>query len=521
MVAPVVSFLDAIRSRYGSTDEGDAQDADALLVGDPSRHRNKKWELVGMEKTRLKQADHTRLVHVVLRGMSITTGERSEGELAAAALNRLQEVDIAANPLLPMREVGTIVRHLPALTVLQLSDNPDLLPGGAAATARTATPLLVSAQLRKLVLHNVGFRSIWQLRALVDLPALEELHLENNNIQRLRLVSEAEETSPGYPQANAVGADDGSRCWFPNVTTLNLAENELSSWGRESGLNETLTTAFPRVTQLFLTANRMPNLDDEKFTATGGSAATTAVDDDDDDYAYLRPLELLSVKDNTTINDPRTLEALRKLCPHLHTFRITYSAMFPQWNETLGRMYVVASLPGITTLNRGIVRPKERLDSEIFYVQRGLAAKQQEEERKVEDQKQAQWREPEKAGLAPRFPLLETLREKHKQVIMSIYREGETASHDGISQMMLRLTLRCDGFEPVTKSIPSSMTVGKLKALVRAVFGVVPSYQRLSFFSGDAAVVERPMELDNELQSLAFYGVSDGALVQVVDTSLR
>ncbi|RNF04959.1 tubulin-specific chaperone E [Trypanosoma rangeli] len=518
MVTSVVSFMDAIRNRYGSPDGEDAHGADALLVGDPSRRRNKKWELVGMEKTRLKQADHTRLVHVVLRGMNITTGERSEGELAAAALNRLQEVDISENPLLSMRDVGVIARHLPALTVLQLSDNPDLLRGAAAGT----TPLLVSVHLRKLVLHNVGLRSIWQLRALVDLPALEELHLEKNNIQCLKLLAEAEETSADYLQANAEAADDKSRHWFPNVTTLSLAQNELSSWGRDSGLNETMTTAFPRVTRLFLTGNCMPNLYYENITAISNSTATTAAGDNGNDYAYLRPLELLCVKDNTNINDPRTLEALQKLCPQLHTFRITYSAMFPQWNETLGRMYVVASFPSITTLNRGHVRPKERLDSEIFYVQRGLVAKQQLEGQKAADQKtQEESKEQQQVGLTLHFPLLETLREKHKDVIMAIYRDGETASHDGISQIMLHLTFRCDGFEQVTKTVPSSMTVGKLKALVRAIFGVVPSYQRLSFFSGDAAVIERPMELDNELQSLAFYGVSDGALVQVIDTSLR
>ncbi|PWU95129.1 tubulin-specific chaperone E [Trypanosoma cruzi] len=510
MVSPVISFMDAIRSRYGSPDESELYDADALLVGDSSCRRNKKWELVGMEKTRMKQADHTRLVHVVLRGMNITAAERAEGELAAAALNRLQEVDISENPSLSMREIGIIACHLPALTVLQLSDNPDLLLFEAASTTVTPIkPLLMSAQLRKLVLHNVGLRSIWQLRVLVDLPALEELHLEKNNVRSLKLLTEAEEASTPHIQANAESTGNRSDCCFPNVTTLSLAQNELASWGRESGLNETLTTAFPRLTKLFLTGNRMTNLYDDDITATNSITTAAA---GCGEYAYLWPLELLCVNDNKTINDPRTLETLRKLCPHLHTFRITYSAMFPQWNESLGRMYVVASLPGITTLNRGQVRPKERLDSEIFYVQRGLAAKQQEQ--KQQSEKQVEW-------VLPHYPLLETLQAKHKDVIMAIYREGETASHDGITHMMLHLNIFCDGFENVKKTVPSSMTVGKLKALIRAVFGVAPSNQRVSFFSGDDAVIERATELDNELQSLAFYGVSDGALVRVVDTSLR
>ncbi|KAH9599072.1 Ubiquitin domain [Trypanosoma melophagium] len=505
MTAGATSFLDALRSRYGAPDDRDAYAPDAFLVG--AGRRSKSWELVGMDAARRRQGDHARLEHIVLRAMDVSVGEHKPGEVAAAALHRLREVDLSENPKLRLAEVAAIVQHLPALNVLQLSDTPELLHPQEEASVegvggRVLPRVLASTHLTKLVLHNVGLRSIWQLRALVDLPALEELHLDRNGIQRLTLFADGENMPSNHTCTEKENNHVENHYWFPHVTTLSLAQNELSSWGPESGLKEVLTTAFPLLTKLFLTGNRMPNL--QKCEEPKGDA---------NEYAYLRPLELLCVKDNSTITDPCTLDALRELCPHLHTFRITYSSLFPQWNETLGRMYVVASLPTITTLNRGQVRPKERLDSEIFYVQRGLAS--------LKDQQQEQEQQQQQKDMKPCYPLLDVLREKHKDTILAIHCDGETASQDGITHVMLHLTIRCDGFEDVQKRVPSSISVGKLKALIRVIFSVAPSDQQLSFFTGDSGVVERATELDNEIQSLAFYGVCDGAVVKVVNTSLR
>nr|CCC89736.1 unnamed protein product [Trypanosoma congolense IL3000] len=410
-----------------------------------------------------------------------------------------------------MQEVSLMARCLPVLTVLQLSHSPDLFRHTAKQIQHKQ--LLSAPNLRKLVLNHVGVRSIWQMRAVVLLPMLEELHLDNNGIERLVLFADDEKVAYQAFQQSRKTSDntDSERCeWFPKVNTLSLAQNELSSWGSDSGLEEVITEAFPGLKRLFLTGNRMPNL------SIGTDSSNITEDFKSDlaslDYAYLRPLELLCVNENITLTDTCTLDAVRILCPHLTTFRITYSTMFPQWNETLGRMYVVASLPTVTTLNRGQVRAKERLDSEIFYIQRGMAARQQKEQ-------------GQETGNAPQgtlhYPLLDVLREKHKDVITVIYREGETASHDGTMHMMLNVTLRCDGFEETKKRVPSSMTVGKLKALVRAVYSVAPSDQQLSFMSGDKGVVEPPTKLDNELQSLSFYGMCDGAVIFVLDTSLR
>ncbi|RHW73793.1 Ubiquitin-like domain containing protein [Trypanosoma brucei equiperdum] len=530
MASPEVSFMDAVRERYGAPDDSAAYSAESFLVGEASRRRNKKWELVGMEKTRQKQADHSKLVHVVLRGMNITVAESTTGELAQAALHRLEEVDLSENFQLTIREVGRMAQHLPALKVLQLSHSPELFPVGTAEiSASPFESLLVAPHLRKLVLNHVGVQSIWQLRAVVQLPLLEELHLDNNGIKRLALFVDDNEEKTAHRilhEANKNDNNSGNDIksgWFPAVNTLSLAQNELSSWGLESGLQESIGTAFPGLKRLFLTSNRMPNLSITRACASivphGGGNKRGDGDTSDGslvDYAYLQPLELLCLNENPTITDACTLDAVRYLCPHLTTFRITYSAIFPQWNETLGRMYVVASLPSITTLNRGQVRAKERMDSEIFYIQRGMAAEQKQQVGEAQDGSQSKVTQE-----TLRYPLLDVLREKHKDVITVIYREGETASHDGTMHMMLNIVLRCDGFEDTHKRVPSSMSVGKLKALVRAVYSVAPSHQHLSFVSGDAGVVEAPTQLDNELQSLSFYGMCDRAIVLVVDTSLR
>ena len=154
-------------------------------------------------------------------------------------------------------------------------------------------------------------------------------------------------------------------------------------------------------------------------------------------------------------------------------------------------MMVIATLPNITTLNRAKVRPKERVDSELFYVQRELSETNEEVRQE-------------------QYPFTAALREKHKDVVLALLREGETASSG--AHIMLDLRFRCDGFEDVRKTVPSSLQIGKLKALIRTVFGIDVNYQVLGYWSEDAAAVTAATPLYTELQSLGHFG---GGMVQL------
>ncbi|CUG92518.1 Hypothetical protein, putative [Bodo saltans] len=454
----LVSLVDAIKERYGSVDDTD-YGKDAFFVGDPSRKRNKTWEMVGMEKTRLKQAEHSKLVHVVVRGCGINVAERSENEIADQQLVRVQELDLSGNNELTPESLDIIVQKLPALRVLQVSDVPSLMQFSIAQPVSWG-------KLTKLVLNNTGFVMLDQIRALMHFEKLDELHLDSNGISCL-----------------LEGGEEGTNWSLPSVTALSLAHNSFTSW-KTSGLNNALEHCFPSLKKLYLTGNQFPNI----------------AEDDVPSLAFMRSLSLLCLNDNNHLTSPDNLTYIRQLCPTMDTFRITYSFMYPTFNESLARMMVVASIPQISTLNRAAVRPKERTDSELFYVQRGLS--------ETDEQKRTAL-----------YPFTMELREKHKDVVLALIKEGETASSG--AHVMLELRLKCDGFEDAKKTLPSSLPVGKLKALVRTVFGVDAAYQVLSYWSGDGALAVPPTPLDNELQSLAYFGVGNGSIIRVQDTSVR
>lgn len=474
-MSQALSLVDAVKARYGSVDSTEYAD-DAFLVGDKNRRRNKSWEMIGMEKTREKQSQHSKILTLGLSEASITVAQHHATEIADALLLRVTELDLSGNSHLTLDECNTMVCALPkGLAVLQLSQIPLLFPPATVHAPPPPTSLYQWNHLRKLILNGTGFTHLGQLQ-LLHLPAVEELHLENNNIATLT------------PPAGALAAG-----WsLPTVSALSLGGNKFTSLV-SSGIPEALETIFPSCTKLFLTGNEFSDLvaeGEDEESARQRLAATFG------------RLTLLCLNDSARFVSPRNLELLRRLCPALDTFRVTYQYMFPKISETQARMMVVASLPTISVLNRGTVRPKERLDSELFYVQRGLA-------------------ETDEAVRMASYPFTQELREKHKDVVLSLAKEGETASSAGGAHVMMAVTFCCDGCQPANKNLPSSITIGKLKALVRTVFAVEPHNQVLGFWNADQARVTAPTPLDNELQTLAYFGVGNGAVIRVQDMSVR
>jgi hypothetical protein len=472
-----VSLVDAVKARYGSVDST-VYPEDAFLVGDKNRRRNKSWEMVGMEKTREKQSQHQKILTLGLSDANISIAQRCDSEIRDAQLLRVTELDLTGNTRLSLEQCNIIVTQLPeGLAVLQLSQIPRLFPPETITAPPPPAPLLHWNHLRKLILNGTGFVHLGQLQ-LLNLAALEELHLDNNNIATL------------IPPDGALAAG-----WLlPTVSALSLGGNKFTSL-INSGIPEALKTIFPACTKLFLTGNEFTDLVAPGANADDEAAVVNRL------FPTFKRLTLLCLNSNPNFSSPRNLELLRQLCPFLETFRITYQFMFPRISETQARMMVVASLPTITVLNRGTVRPKERLDSELFYVQRGLA-------------------ESDETARQALYPFTQELREKHKDVVLSLAKEGETAS-SGAAHVMLSISLCCDGCQAASKVLPSSITVAKLKALVRTVFGIEPHNQVLGFWNSDQARVTAPTPLDNELQTLAYFGVGNGAVVRVQDMSVR
>lgn len=447
MSSEVVSFLDAVKDRYGAPDDTEKYAKEAFLVGDPSKKRNKTWELVGMDDMRQKQSRFDRIHVVSVKESGITCAERDANEISAARLVNVTELDLSSNPLLQMADIDKIVQQMPKLQLLQLSGIP-------VARSLAIPP---SWNVSKLVLNFTGIDSI-DLLASIKLPKLEELHLDGNKLASLKC---------------SLGTSLNEQ--FSGVKRLSLAQNMLSSW--DAGLLECFTVVFPALEHVSLSGNPLPNLCDAP----------------EDQLVWMVKLTSLWISECDKITDVRNLEKLRILCPRLDAFRITYKHVFPTLAEAQARALVVASLPTITNLNNASVRKKERMDAELFYLQRGLA-------------ESAEVRETS-------YPLVESLKAKYAGVVLT---QG-TGANASAAHVMLRLRFRMDGKAEEVKTVPSSLHVEKLKALIKTIFDVEPSKQHVSFSAADLGGFAPPIALDNDLQSLAYFGVGSDAVIHVVD----
>ena len=154
--------------------------------------------MVGLEETRVKQADHSKLTVVSLPEAGIDKAEGEPGQLKDARLLRVRDLDLSRNESLTLPEIDTIVSHLPALQELQLNNIP--LP--------TLQVTDKWKYLRTLTLNCTGLS--WEhIDALATLPRLIELHFESNNLGTFGRVDSAV---------------------LPSVTVLNIAANKIDSW---------------------------------------------------------------------------------------------------------------------------------------------------------------------------------------------------------------------------------------------------------------------------------------------------
>jgi hypothetical protein len=298
------------------------------------------------------------------------------------------------------------------------------------------------------------------------------------------------------------------RAECPNLSVLNISSNKLTRVAAPATASDGSTSVWASLESLFVADN--PTLLLSCAAAADGS--TTAAADPE-------PLA--------------ALEALAAAAPRMRTLKLSYDDWFAvaapagstgarvqpsHMTELQKRMLTIAALPAVESLNSGPVRAKERLESELLYLQLGAIAAAAA----------AAASTPAEAAAAVRtrrvpyaqWPRMEALGEKHKNVVLSSAAQagdgaagaataGGFALGGGRLHVMVQLTFRlvydtalalrraADAgtlppalaaperlaprlvlgasvtsapVEAVQRSVPSSMTVGKLRAFVATLF---------------------------------------------------
>ena len=94
----------------------------------------------------------------------------------------------------------------------------------------------------------------------------------------------------------------------------------------------------------------------------------------------------------------------------------------------------------------------------------------------------------------------------------------QAAAGDSLAANLISVTLKNLSFgsggslEPTTKKLPTSLTVGRLRLMVKQLFGLDPPLQHLSIRVYKDAL---PTFLDDDMATIGYYGALDGAEVYI------
>eukprot|EP00850_Spirogloea_muscicola_P013325 SM000090S24287 [mRNA] locus=s90:78078:82782:- [translate_table: standard] len=464
-----VSLLAALEARYTSREPTAGADDMYILS---SGRRRLPIELVGRAQVEAQQARLDRLRVAYLPGAGVASAG-CPGELRAAAGN-LRELYISEHLLSHWEDVSRICQELPVLETLDLSDGR-LLP---------APPLLPGmAGLKILVLNNCNLQ--WKDVQLLStsIPKIQELHLCSNLIEFLQLDTAR-----------------GCKLSFPSLRLLDLEGNKIRNWDEVKCLSSLLSLEL-----LNLSGNGLLNV--EPFPATEELAPSVAheVGATEPPFAKLGCLVLgKCIPCNNSISTMAAIDALNTYSA-LKEVRLTGNPITHTTSGAAQRYMVVARVKGLKVLNGSEITPHERRDSEIRYIHNIMS---QESIRSREDIQREH----------PRYEELLQLHQVEQSMVAVPSRRARALADDFLT---VTLNLKGDGDLPLkqlTKKLPGSTTVGRLKMLCSRLFG----FRRSSHISLQTTSAEgwAALELTDDRKTLADVAEQKQAFIVVSEVSL-
>ncbi|GMI30349.1 hypothetical protein TeGR_g3091, partial [Tetraparma gracilis] len=211
-------------------------------------------------------------------------------------------------------------------------------------------------------------------------------------------------------------------------------------------------TSFPELKSLILNENALPEI-----TPVPASSGL---------FKSLRALQI----SNTAISAWTSLDSLMSF-PALSSLRFANSPLTAPLGGSEARTVIIARVPGITFLNASTVSEKERSESEKMYLRRVTRQLQVGENEENEKQGGAGTGEKRKEILAA-HPLFESLSTKHAASMMPAG-DGSSASSlgsDTINVTIHSLSAASCTAEPMSKRLPASLQIGRLKQMCKRVF---------------------------------------------------
>ncbi|KAM7279303.1 hypothetical protein ACFE04_006437 [Oxalis oulophora] len=516
-----ISFLQALRLRYLTESTKEEEDEMYVLS---STSKRVSVQLVGKQKIQDKVGRFDELTAASLSFLGISNpGSADE---IRATLPSLKELDLTGNLLTEWKDVGTICEQLPSLQALNLSYN---------LMVQDVTGLPLLKGIRVLVLNSTGIN--WTQVEMIksSLPIVEELHLKGNNIRTIEPKS-----------SNTVEG-------FDFLRLLNLDDNCISEWKEVLKLSQ-----LKSLEQLYLNKNKLTHIfysSCESHVPFQNLCCLLLGGNNIEDMASVDSLNhfpnlIFSMDIKTNLNF-----LVANVFP-AKDIRLSENPVADPGRGGIPRFVLIARLAKVEMLNGSEVRTRERKESEIRYTfsfrmtcyflfnesftltitgfllvnlsvflynLAGFNNCPQVKQTKCHFpynlagyvrlvMSKMQGNSDEINHLHPRFSAL-----KEFYGLDDERPSNGTAGPQKMASGLLSITLKCVGASmgekhPVTKKLPSTTTVGKLKILCESFFKLKSIRPKL-FLQEEGSPF--PTLLDDEMASLADLGVETESTILV------
>lgn len=449
-----IPLPDALRLRY-SVDDFTKEEEDEMYVFSTSQKRV-PVELVGKSKVQEKLKNFNALLSASVSYMGVSS-IGSPDQLKNLVPN-LRQLDLTGNLLSRWQDISSLCQALSSLEVLDLTNN---------TMENDIIESLSLKNIRVLVLNNCGVT--WELveKIKVLFACLNEFHLKSNKLKIIMT-----------PVGNFVQG-------FNTLRLLNLEDNGIDSW------DEIVKLSYLRsLEQLHLNKNRLKHVTYPTNLPSTGSLGDATV-------PPFEKLQVLLLGSNE-IDEFPSVDSLN-LFPSLMDVRLSDNPIADPAKGGAPRFVLVARLGKVEILNGSEVSPRERKEAEIRYVRLVMG---KAESNNPEDIKR----------LHPRFAELKAFHGIEDEKPAS-----RTSGPQKMASGLISITLKCVGpsmgeKQPLTKKLPPTTTVGKLKSLCESFFKLKDIKLRL-FLEEEGCPL--PQLLEEDTASLMELGIGTGATIIV------
>lgn len=455
-----------------------------------TRGNTKPIELLGETKIRERQQLED-LTAISLRSMGIRGLVDEPSQELVELAKRYVEVDLGGNLLSDWDEVERLLNFFENVANISFASNR-LLDIGLATKKTFQTNSFSNITI--LNLNKCGIKSFSTIHSVAKpLPNLQQLCIAYNDL------SDLQNDLPATPISEDV---------FQHLTFLDCSHCQLDSWNRQVQFFSHLANLSSLI------------LDDNNITTIPPFVAN-------EHFTALRTLQIAS----NSIDDWSSVDALSRL-PNLYSLRFRNNPITSDMGAGEARAITIARMGRLEHLNASFVSNRERTESERRYVRSvarellmlttattttttGAAISEDDDDDGEDIIRQ---KKNEHLSHHPRF---ESLVKAHSESMVGV--GTNTGGGGGLAQETVNVTLRSMAsssatMEPVCKRLPGSTTIGRLKCLCQRVFGLDAELQILHLSEKDSAF---PTELDEDENTLAYYGVMDSSEILMNEVDLE